>query len=190
MDSSQIQHIISGCKSYDRKSQKDLYKLYFGFSMKICLRYAEHKEEAVEIINDGFMRVFTHIGKYDKTRPFNSWISTIMINTSIDYYRKRTRRTKMEELNSNHELEEKEHILSRINYDDLIKLVQKLSTTYRTVFNLFVIDGYTHEEIASKLSISVGASKSNLFKARHRLKEMLQTIEEDDANGTMMYKIS
>ena len=95
----------------------------------------------------------------------------------------------MEELNSSHELEEKEHILSRINYDDLIKLVQKLSTTYRTVFNLFVIDGYTHEEIASMLSISVGASKSNLFKARYKLKEMLNSIEEDES-GKMMYKIS
>lgn len=189
MDSSQLQRIISGCKSRDRKSQKELYRHYFGFSMKICLRYAEHKEEAVEIVNDGFMRVFTHISKYDNSRPFNSWLSTVMINTSIDYYRKRTRRTKMEELNSSHELEEKEHILSRINYDDLVKLVQKLSTTYRTVFNLFVIDGYTHEEIAGMLSISVGASKSNLFKARHKLKEMLSSIEDDGAD-TMMYKIS
>ena len=113
-----MQHIISGCKSRDRKSQKELYKQYFGFSMKICLRYAEHKEEAVEIVNDGFMRVFNNIQKYDNSRPFNSWLSTIMINTSIDYYRKRIRRTKMEELNSFHELEEKEHILSRINYED------------------------------------------------------------------------
>ncbi|MGV3509053.1 MAG: RNA polymerase sigma factor [Sphingobacteriaceae bacterium] len=189
MDSLQMQHIISGCKSRDRKSQKELYKQYFGFSMKICLRYAEHKEEAVEIVNDGFMRVFNNIQKYDNSRPFNSWLSTIMINTSIDYYRKRIRRTKMEELNSFHELEEKEHILSRINYEDLIKLVQKLSTTYRAVFNLFVIDGYTHEEISEKLSISVGASKSNLFKARLKLKEMLSSIEGDDA-GAMMYKIS
>ncbi|MFD2161238.1 RNA polymerase sigma factor [Paradesertivirga mongoliensis] len=189
MDSSQLQQIISGCKSRDRKSQKDLYRQYFGFSIKICLRYAEHREEAVEIVNDGFMRVFTNIGKYDNTRPFNSWLSTIMINTSIDYYRKRIRRTKMEELNSSHELEEREHILSRINYDDLIKLVQKLSTTYRTVFNLFVIDGYTHEEIAAMLSISVGTSKSNLFKARHRLKEMLNAVDDDEA-GTRMYKIS
>ncbi|MBC8053883.1 MAG: sigma-70 family RNA polymerase sigma factor [Sphingobacteriaceae bacterium] len=189
MDSSQLQHIISGCSSRDRKSQKELYRLYYGFSMKICLRYAEHKEEAVEIVNDGFMRVFTHIGKYDKSRAFNSWLSTIMINTSIDYYRKRSRRTKMEELNSSHELEEREHILSRINYDDLIKLVQKLSTTYRTVFNLFVIDGYTHEEIANMLSISVGASKSNLFKARHKLKEMLNAVE-DDQPGTSMFKVS
>lgn len=189
MDSPLMQHIISGCKSRDRKSQKELYKQHFGFSMKICLRYAEHKEEAIEIVNDGFMRVFNNIHKYDNNRSFNSWLSTIMINTAIDYYRKRIRRTKMEELNSIHELEEKEHILSRINYDDLIKLVQKLSTTYRTVFNLFVIDGYSHEEISEKLSISVGTSKSNLFKARLKLKEMLSSIEDDEADA-MICKIS
>ena len=95
----------------------------------------------------------------------------------------------MEELNSSHELEEHEHILSRINYDELIKLVQKLSTGYRTVFNLFVIDGYTHEEISGMLSISVGASKSNLFKARQKLREMLSSME-DDTSGHMKFKIS
>ncbi|MBC7913617.1 MAG: sigma-70 family RNA polymerase sigma factor [Pyrinomonadaceae bacterium] len=189
MDSLHIQQLISGCKSRDRKCQKELYKQFFGFSMKICLRYAEHKEEAVEIVNDGFMRVFNNIAKYDNNRPFLSWLSTIMINTSIDYYRKRIKRTKMEELNNNHELEEREHILSRINYEDLIRLVQKLSTSYRTVFNLFVIDGYTHEEIADMLSISVGASKSNLFKARYKLKEMLKAIGDEDTSTTM-YKIS
>jgi RNA polymerase sigma factor (sigma-70 family) len=189
MNSPDIKHILSGCKSRDRKSQKELYRQYFGFSMKICLRYAEHKEEAVEIVNDGFMRVFNNISKYDQSRPFKSWLSTIMINTSIDYYRRRIRRTKMEELNSNHELEEHEHILSRINYEDLIKLVQKLSTGYRTVFNLFVIDGYTHEEISAMLSISVGASKSNLFKARHKLREMLSSIETD-TSGPRTFEIS
>lgn len=79
----------------------------------------------------------------------------------------------MEELNAKHELEDRENILSHLNYEDLIKLVQQLSLAYRTVFNLFVIDGYTHEEIAAMLSISVGASKSNLFKARENLKKML-----------------
>jgi RNA polymerase sigma-70 factor (ECF subfamily) len=92
----------------------------------------------------------------------------------------------MEELNSNHEVEENEHILSKINYSDLIRLVQKLSISYRTVFNLFVIDGYNHEEIAGLLAISVGTSKSNLFKARLKLKEMLRMEFENNA----IHKIS
>ncbi|TCC94560.1 RNA polymerase sigma factor [Pedobacter frigiditerrae] len=141
--------------------------------MRICLRYAKNKDEAVEMVNDGFMKVFMNMSKYDNQRSFNAWLSTIMINTSIDCYRSRIRKIEMEELNAKHEVEDSENILSHLNYEDLIKLVQKLSYAYRTVFNLFAIDGFSHEEISEMLSISVGTSKSNLFKARENLKKML-----------------
>lgn len=165
--------LINGCIKKDRRCQKDLYKLYYGYAMRICLRYAKSKDEAVEMLNDGFMKVFTNLHRYDRDRSFNAWISTIMINTSIDYYRIKMKQLQMEELNAKHELEDSENILSHLNYDDLIQLVQRLSHAYRTVFNLFAIDGYSHEEIATMLSISVGTSKSNLFKARESLKKML-----------------
>jgi RNA polymerase sigma factor (sigma-70 family) len=165
--------LINGCIKKDRRSQKELYRLYYGYAMRICLRYAKNKDEAVEMINDGFMKVFMNIQRYDVERPFNAWLSTIMINTSIDYYRNRIKQIEMEELNGKHEMEDSENVLSHLNYEDLIKLVQKLSYAYRTVFNLFAIDGYSHEEISSMLSISVGTSKSNLFKARENLKKLL-----------------
>lgn len=165
--------LINGCIKKDRASQKELYKLFYGYAMRICLRYAKNRDEAVEMVNDGFMKVFTNLHRYDKDKSFNAWVSTIMINTSIDYYRKRIKQIQMEELNAKHELEDSGNILSHLNYDDLINLVQKLSYAYRTVFNLFAIDGYSHEEIAEMLSISVGTSKSNLFKARENLKQML-----------------
>jgi RNA polymerase sigma factor (sigma-70 family) len=131
MDSAYIQQILTGCLSKNRKCQKELYKLFFGFSMKICLRYAESKEEAIEMVNDGFLRVFVNIHKFDNQRPFQSWLSTIMINTSIDYYRARIKRTKMEELNGSHESEDSESILAKMHYDDLLGLVQRLSISYR-----------------------------------------------------------
>ena len=165
--------LIEGCVKKDRKSQKELYKLYYGYALRICLRYAKNKDEAVEVVNDGFMKVFTHISRYQVNQPFNSWLSTIMINTAIDHYRKRIKLIEMEELNEQHQVEDRENILSNINYEDLINLVQKLSYAYQTVFNLFAIDGYTHEEISTLLHISVGSSKSNLFKARENLKKML-----------------
>lgn len=174
MDDLTIQELIKGCKKKDRKSQKGLYQFFYSHSMKMCIRYAKDKDEAVELVNDGFMRVFINIGRYDQAKPFKPWLNTIMINTSIDHYRKQIKKIAMEELNAKHDVEDKENILSRIHYEDLIKLVQKLSLAYRTVFNLFAIDGYTHEEIASMLSISVGTSKSNLFKAREQLKKMLK----------------
>ncbi|MES2416569.1 MAG: RNA polymerase sigma factor [Bacteroidota bacterium] len=166
-------NLIDGCIKKDRKSQKELYRLYYGYALRICLRYAKNKDEAVEVVNDGFMKVFTNISRYDVNLSFNSWISTIMINTSIDQYRKRIKQIEMEELNTMQEVEDRENILSHLNYEDLIELVQKLSHAYRTVFNLFAIDGYNHEEISTMLQISVGTSKSNLFKARENLKKML-----------------
>ncbi len=147
--------------------------MYYGYAMRICLRYAKSKDEAVEMLNDGFMKVFTNMHRYDQQRSFNAWLGTIMINTSIDYYRHRIKQMEMEELNAKHEMEDSETILSHLHYEELIQLVQKLSYAYRTVFNLFAIDGYSHEEIAEMLSISVGTSKSNLFKARENLKKML-----------------
>lgn len=165
--------LINGCINKERKRQKELYQLYYGYSLRICLRYAKSKDEAVEMVNDGFMKVFMNLSKYDSERSFNAWISTIMINTSIDYYRNRIRKIEMEELNAKHEVEDSETILSHLNYEDLVKLVQKLSYAYRTVFNLFAIDGFSHEEISEMLSITVGTSKSNLFKARENLKKML-----------------
>ena len=187
MDPSFEKELIEGCRKKDRKSQKELYRHYFGFSMKICMRYSKDKEEALEMVNDGFMKVFLNIQRYKENFLFKSWLSTIMINTSIDYYRTRVKKITMEELKANHDLEESEHILSKLNYEELIKLVQKLSVAYRTAFNLFVIDGYSHEEISKMLSISVGASKSNLFKAREHLKLMLKELE-NQAEPEAKYK--
>lgn len=146
--------------------------------MSICLRYAENRDEALELVNDGFMKVFTTLKRYDTAYPFRPWMSRIMINTSIDQYRKNLKRRPMETIDAGNDVEDREHILSKIGYQELIKLVQNLSTAYRTVFNLFVIDGYNHEEIASMLSITEGTSRSNLYKAREQLKDMLRDMQE------------
>lgn len=171
------QSIIDGCRKKHRKSQKALYQLYYGYAMKICLRYANNKEEALELVNDGFMKVFTKINLYQPTHSFKSWLGTLMIHTAIDHYRKKIKRQQMEDIENMQHMQEKDHILEALHYQDLVKLVQKLSVAYRTVFNLFVIDGFSHQEIAQKLSISEGASKSNLFKARKHLREMIEEME-------------
>lgn len=169
--------IINGCRKNRREAQKELYKRYYGYAMKICLRYANDKEEALELVNDGFMKVFTKLDHFEPHTSFKSWLSTIMIHTAIDHYRKKIKALKMESL-ENAEMESQDNqVLSNLNYHDLIQLIQKLSTAYRTVFNLFVIDGFSHQEIAQKLSISEGASKSNLFKARKQLREMIEEME-------------
>lgn len=157
--------------------------LYYGHALRICSRYTKNKDDAVEVVNDGFMKVFTNISHYDTSLSFLSWLNTIMINTSIDHYRKRIRQIEMTDLDGVQEPGNPEIILSNLNYRELIGLIQKLPQSYRTVFNLFAIDGYKHEEISEMLQISVGASKSNLFKARGHLKKMIIEINrKDEAN--------
>lgn len=167
-------NLVKGCLERDRSSQKALYRQYFGYSMSICLRYAPNREEAVETVNDGFMKVFTRIETYDPKRSFKSWLGKIMVNTAIDHYRAVHKHSHHDGLESASEAVFPVSIIDQIAYDELIGFVQELPASYRTVFNLHVIDGYKHEEIAGMLSISVGTSKSNLFKAKEALKQKIR----------------
>ncbi len=162
------------CMSGVAGSQKKLYYNFYGFAMGICLRYARNRDEAVEILNDGFYKVLTRLDKYDPSKPFLPWLSRIMTNTAIDHYRAELKHPITSDLAELEIKVEENDIQSKLNYEDLLKLVQALPPGYRTVFNLFAIDGFTHEEIAKQLGISVGTSKSNLFKARQKLMSMLE----------------
>jgi RNA polymerase sigma-70 factor (ECF subfamily) len=166
------------CISGVAGSQKKLYYNFYGFAMGVCLRYARNRDEAVEILNDGFYKVLTRLDKYDPSKPFLPWLSRIMTNTAIDHYRAELKHPITSDL-AELEIKGKENdIQSKLNYEDLLKLVQTLPPGYRTVFNLFAIDGYTHEEISEQLGISVGTSKSNLFKARQKLRSMLESNDK------------
>lgn len=188
MGEEEVHHLIKGCVKQDRKSQKMLYKAFYGFSMAICLRYAGDRDEAAEVMNQGFFKVFTKIETYDSTRPFKAWLGRIMTNVSIDYYRANLKMAYAEDL------EQAEHLYdasvatdNNLNYNDLLAMVQRLPQGYRTVFNLFAIDGYSHEEIADMLNINIGTSKSNLFKARQKLKQM---ILDADQSGNYINGVS
>ena len=178
-----LEHIIQGCIKANRDSQKQLYKLYYGFAMSICMRYSTHYTEAEEIVNDGFLKIFKKIDAFEPSyqsyeASFVGWIKKIFIHTAIDNYRKNNKSYTIPIMDDSH-LEISENSASPIDnmsYKEIIALVQKLSPTYRTVFNLFVLDGYKHEEISKQLNISVGTSKSNLAKARINIQKMLKLI--------------
>lgn len=179
-NSDQIKQLIIGCSQSKLESQKELYKEFYAYGMSICLRYANDREEASEILNDGFLKVFTHIGTFDLQMPFKPWFRKILINTAISAFNKKKLSFKTETLNFQyHGIEnETEDILSGISYQEIIEMLQGLSPAYRTVFNLYVIEGYKHEEIAQILGISAGTSKSNLHKAKTQLKIILKNIFE------------
>jgi RNA polymerase sigma factor (sigma-70 family) len=162
----------------DRKSQELLYKQFYGFAMGVCLRYTQSKDEAVEVVNDGFLKVFTKGEQYDANYPFKAWLKRIMVNTALDYYRKNQKHYYHENIEDAYEVSSQEsNAISHLSYEELMELVQKLPPSYRMVFSLFAIDGYSHDEISKKLGISEGTSKSNLSRARDALKAMLARIK-------------
>ena len=159
--------------------------------MGICLRYARDRDQALEAMNDGFLKAFRDVYRFDATRypadilgSFRGWLKRIMVHTAIDHYRANERHQHQQELDDAtlNQADQGATPLDKLSYDELLSLVQRLPPAYRAVFNLAVIDGFSHEEIAEQLRISVGTSKSNLFKARAHLRTMLaQSITPDKA---------
>lgn len=173
MGEEELHQLVKGCLKDDRLSQKLLYKAYYGFAMGICLRYAANRYEASEIMNQGFYKVFKNLTKYDITKPFKAWLGRIMVNTSIDYYRANLKIAYTEELDKAEHINDTDFADRNLNYNELLDMISLLPRAYRTIFNLFAIEGYTHEEIGDMLNISIGTSKSNLHKAREKLKTMI-----------------
>jgi RNA polymerase sigma-70 factor (ECF subfamily) len=179
-----IDSLIQGCLKKDRDFQKKLYEHFYSFAMAICVRYAFKEEEGIEIMNDGFMKVFDKLDKYNPELSFHGWLRRIMINTALDHFRKNKKFKHTTDLDSLQESNEEPgtpaSVLSRMSFEEIIGYIQLLSPVYRTVFNLHVIDGYSHEEIAERLKISIGTSKSNLSKARMNLRRLLQHAYQEE----------
>ncbi len=167
--------MIKNCQKKKSGSEKALYEHFFAYGMSVSLRYTTTYEEAVEILNDSYMKVFRTIDKF-KNDTFKGWFRRIIINTATDHYRKMKKFDFIEGYDSGkaETIYAEELITAQLSYEDLLQLVQQLTPAYRTVFNLYAIDGYKHEEIAKTLGISVGASKSNLSRARQLLKGMIK----------------
>ena len=168
--------LIQGCMRNDRDSQRLLYQHYYAYALSICIRYSRNINEAKEVVNDGFMKVFAKIDQYNQDSPFKGWLRKIMINASIDQYRRVLKHQQQDPVEFAHSAFTQPQALTDLSHDELIGLVQKLSPGYRAVFNLHVVDGYTHEEIGKILNISAGTSKSNLLKARENLRDMLEGL--------------
>lgn len=181
MNEDAVQQYIAGCLKYDKQSQYALFKHFYSFALGICRRYARHSDEASDILNESFLKVFNHIAHYDTSKPFKTWIGKIITNTAIDYYRASLKYTQHDEIDAHEHLSDGETVYGKLAYHDLLVLIQSLSPVYRTVFNLYAIDGYSHQEIAELLGITVNTSKSNLHKARKKLQELLLDAANTDA---------
>lgn len=160
--------IIRGCLAGERTSQAKLYHLFASKMMAVCIWYARNREEAEEILQDGFVRVFRYMNTYSREGSFEGWVRSVMVSAALSKYRnKSTRMWVVTEFNGNvHDVSEQAGVISKYDEKELIKLVQQLPPAYRMVFNLYVFEGLKHREIAKALQISEGTSKSNLSDAR------------------------
>ena len=175
--------ILEACLEKNSRAQFRLYKLCYSFLMGICVRYNKNREDAEEVLNMGFLKMLNNISKYKKEVPFTLWMRRIMINTIIDEYRKNKKGKELfQPIDFNEYHEEFDDAVvndyvKKMDTEQLQLLIDKLPTMSRSVFNLFVIDGYKHEEIGKMLGMSTGTSKWHLNLARTRLKEMISKMQ-------------
>lgn len=181
VEDKQLQQLIKGCLEGDRKAQQAVYKLLYGKMKVVCMRYTRDTDQAMDVLQEGFIKVFQNMERYSGAGSFEGWVRRIMVNLSIDRFRKQKNDLLL--LNGTTTIEDfEEHVEDEtdeesVDYDftpeQILEAMQQLSPAYKTVFNLYVFENYTHQDIAEALSISIGTSKSNFAKAKRNMKKIL-----------------
>ncbi|MDW3651857.1 MAG: RNA polymerase sigma factor [Bacteroidia bacterium] len=175
-DQKLAESLIGACRKGDLSAQRNLYAHYYRYAMGVALRFCSTREDAMEVVNDSFLKVFVKLQSKEKIKVFRPWFRRVLINTSIDNFRKQKNRFQTLEIAYAFSEKDSYTILDKLNEEEIIALIQKLSPAYRMVFNLYVIEGHSHKEIADKLGIEVSTSKGNLSKAKARLRILLSKI--------------
>jgi RNA polymerase sigma factor (sigma-70 family) len=170
-----IDALIKGCKEGQRKAQEGLYRNYYKTMMALCLRYTKNEADALDVLNRGFLKVFQQIHRYDPgvASPY-TWIRTIVINSCLDFIKAKQRSEPWQEINEASEVHIAAEVITKMKTTELLQLVRQLPPATQAVFNLYVVEGYQHKEIATLLTISEGTSKWHLSEARKSLQKMMQ----------------
>lgn len=167
-----LNQLIENCKRNDTKAQGELYKLFASKLFSLCLKYSRNHAEAEDNLQDAFITIFNKIEQYKGKGSFEGWLKRITVNTALQRYRSQ----KVFDIVNENTVEDVEVDIEESNYsiDYLLQIIQELPDRYRLVFNLYVLDGYSHKDIAEMLKINVGTSKSNLARARQILKKNIE----------------
>lgn len=171
------ENLLEGCKRKERKAQELLYQALASKMLGVCVRYAKDSFEAEDILQSGFIKVFQKVSEFRGDGSFEGWIRRIMVNTAIEVYRKNQRSLNVVDIDQVFDEPQTMFDMSGLETKDLLKLIQQLPGGYRLVFNMYVIEGYSHKEIGEQLNISEGASKSQLSRARALLREKIIKME-------------
>ncbi|WP_207532233.1 RNA polymerase sigma factor [Desertivirga arenae] len=175
--------LVQKCKAGELKYQEKLYKHFYGYAMGVSLRYLNERDDALEVVNDSFIKVFKAIQFYNETQPFKAWLRRIVVNTAIDLRRKNLK------FQNNVDIEEAVYVgrqaeaVEQLSAKDILKLLEALPEVQKTVFNLYEIDGYSHDEIGDMLNIPVSTSRVYLSRAKEKLRNYLNQQEKSYARS-------
>ncbi len=168
--------LLTLCKDGDRHACKQLFDLYSGKMMALCYRFSRDRNEAEDILQEGFVRVFTKLHLYKGVGSFESWMKKVIVNTALKYRDKNIRRHQYSEIDNLHVFDNTPNVIEELSKDEILKLIQELPDGYRAVFNLYVIEGYSHKDIGQLLNIGESTSRSQLVKARKLLKQKFMNL--------------
>lgn len=174
--------LISDCLQGSRRAQKRLFERFYSPMYRICMRYAGSTDEADDMISEGFLKVFSNLAMYENTGSFEAWMKQVVIHTALDYRRKYDPKMEMTELSEVPDLEmgyDVNPALSKISSEEIVSLIQRLPPTTRTVFNLFVFEGFSHAEIADQLQMAESTSAWHVNQARGRLKMEIDILNNE-----------
>ncbi len=165
--------LIRRCSEGEPRAQELLYRRYFSFAMSVCARYTRDQYEAMEIVNDSYMKVLDNIAEFDSLRSFKSWYGRILVNSAIDNYRRNAKFLSHQSIGDLETIQEQEpEISAELSANEILSLFNRLPDNYRVTFNLYEIEGYSHEEIGQMLDISTSTSRSNLSRAKKMLRDL------------------
>jgi RNA polymerase sigma factor (sigma-70 family) len=168
----ELEITIQGCIRKVEKSQELLYKRFFGYALTIAMIYNSQRDEAMDVVNDSFVKVFSEIRKFDNTQPFKGWLRKVVINTTIDRYRKNNKKHLFCDIESIELFDENPGIISNLTAQDILILLNKLPDIHKMVFQLYEIEGYSHEKIAEMLNIPESSSRVYLTRTKKKLREL------------------
>lgn len=176
-----INTLIRDCKINDRKAQEQLYRSYYKAMMNLCLRYTKNETDATEVLNIGFLKIFKNIQHYNSAKAgIYTWLRAIIVNSCIDYIKPRQKEIITTELLQAEEINIDPEVVSKMDAAMILQLVRNLPPATQAVFNLYIMEGYTHKDIAQLLQITEGTSKWHLSEARKKLQQLLKKIESKD----------
>jgi len=179
------QNLVREAKDGNPKSLEKLYRHFYGYAMSIALRYSNSREEACEIVNDSFMKVFDKLGQYAEENAFKGWFRRILINTSIDYYRKNVK------YYADMEIEKAEHkicdpsVVDELSKEDILDLLRELPEAMRIIFNMYEIEGYSHQEISDSLGIPPSTCRTYLARAKQKLRDKITALNRIRDEGAV-----